>query len=120
VTVDDEHEISYLALSVGTPVESSEGHSFGTVEHVLQVPSEDLFDGIVVATDRGIRFVDRDHILEITNRRVRCSLDDDECAKLPPPQGPPVFHVDAFQDTGPSLSARLGRLFGRERWIEEK
>lgn len=117
---DDEHEISYLALNVGTPVESSEGHTFGKVEHVLQVPSEDLFDGIVVTTDRGLRFVDRDQILQITNERVRCSLSDEQVAQLPPPQGPPVFHVDAFQDTGPTLSARLGRLFGRERWIEDK
>ena len=53
--MDDEHEISYLVLEIGTPVQSSEGHTFGTVEHVLQIPSEDLFDGIVVArtTDTG-------------------------------------------------------------------
>jgi hypothetical protein len=118
--VDDEHPISYLALEIGTPVESSEGHTFGTVEHVLQIPSEDVFDGIVVATKRGLRFVDKGQILEITTRVVRCSLNDEQVGQLPPPSGPPVFHVDAFQDTGPSLSARLGRLFGRERWIEEK
>jgi hypothetical protein len=117
---DDEHEISYLALEVGTPVESSEGHTFGTVEHVLQVPSEDLFDGIAVATGQGLRLVVRDQILQITNRTVRCSLTDEQATRLPPPDGPPVFHVDAFQDTGASLTARLGRLFGRERWIEDK
>lgn len=118
--MEDDHPISYLALEVGTPVESSEGHTFGTVEHVLQIPSEDLFDGIVVATHRGLRFVARGQILEIRTAVVRCSLSDEEVEHLPPPQGPPVYHVDAFQDTGPSLSARLGRLFGRERWIEEK
>lgn len=108
----DEHPVSYLALQPGTPVESSTGRPFGTVEHVLQVPEEDLFDGVVVATDRGLRFVDRDQILEITNRAVRCSLGDADVANLPEPGGPPVYHVDALQDVGPSLTARLGRMFG--------
>jgi hypothetical protein len=117
---DDEHEVSYLALQVGTPVESSEGHPFGTVEHVLQIPSEDLFDGIAVATGQGLRLVVRDQIVEITNKVVRCSLTDEETTQLPLPNGPPVYHVNAFEDTGPSLTARLGRLFGRERWIEDK
>jgi hypothetical protein len=63
--------ISYLALKVGTPVQSSTGHTFGTVEHVLQVPEEDLFDGIVLAIGRGLHFVDRDQIVDITTTAVR-------------------------------------------------
>jgi hypothetical protein len=39
-----------MALEVGTPVLSSSGTEFGTVEHVLQIPAEDLSDGIVVKT----------------------------------------------------------------------
>jgi hypothetical protein len=46
--VDDERPISYLALTVGTAVLSSSGQTIGTVEHVLQIPEEDLFDGIVL------------------------------------------------------------------------
>lgn len=110
--------ISYLALPVGTPVQSSTGHTFGTVEHVLQVPEEDLFDGIVVSTEHGLRFVDRDQIALMTTLAVHCSLTDDEVDDLPKPQGTAVFHVDATQDVGPTLTARFGRLFGRERWIE--
>ena len=30
--------ISYEALEIGTPVLSSTGNQFGTVEHVLQIP----------------------------------------------------------------------------------
>ena len=116
----DDEPISYLALEVGTPVQSSSGQVFGTVEHVLQIPEEDLFDGIVVTTKRGLRFVGRDQIAEIRTSAVRCSLTDAEASELPPPEGPPTFHVDAFQDEGPSLSARFGRMFGRERWIEDK
>jgi hypothetical protein len=54
VVMSSEHPISYLALAVGTPVESSTGRSFGTVEHVLQIPELDLFDGF--ASSPGIRF----------------------------------------------------------------
>jgi hypothetical protein len=118
--MDDPAQISYLALEVGTPVQSSSGATIGTVEHVLQVPEEDLFDGIVVTTDRGLRFVDRDQILEITRTVVHCSLTDAETAELPAPEGTAVFHVDALQDVGPSLTARLGRMFRRERWIADR
>ena len=118
--MDDSTPISYLALEVGTPVLGSSGKTIGKVEHVLQVPEEDLFDGIVLSTDRGLRFVDRDQILQITTNAVHCSLTDAEAADLPAPEGTPTFHVNAFQDVGPSLTARLGRMFGRERWIADK
>ena len=81
--MDEGRPISYEALSVGTPVLSSTGTQFGTVEHVLQVPEEDLFDGIAVKTNHGLRFVDRDQITEITTTLVRCSLTDEEAAALP-------------------------------------
>ena len=46
--MDDSTPISYLALEVGTPVQGSSGKTIGKVEHVLQVPEDDLFDGIVL------------------------------------------------------------------------
>lgn len=116
----DETPISYLALTVGTPVQTSSGETFGTVEHVLQVPELDLFDGVVVHTERGLRFVDRAQITQITTTAVHCSLDSDGAANLPAPEGTAVYHVDALQDVGSSLTARLGRMFRREHWIEEK
>ena len=116
--MDEGRPISYMALSVGTPVLSSTGWEFGSVEHVLQIPEEDLFDGIAVKTKHGLRFVDRDQITDITTTLVRCSLTDDEAANLPAPQGTLVLHPDTARDEGPSLSARLGRLFGREKWKE--
>jgi hypothetical protein len=118
--MDDPTPISYLALEVGTAVQSSSGKTFGTVEHVLQIPEEDLFDGIVVKTDHGLRFVDRDQIADITRSAVHCALNDDEASDLPAPHGTPTFHVDPFQDVGTSLTARFGRMFHRERWIPDK
>jgi hypothetical protein len=117
---EDSTPISYMALEIGTPVRSSSGTEIGTVEHVLQIPEEDLFDGIVVTTKNGLRFVDRDQILDITKGAVHCSVSDEEAEALPKPQGTPTFHVDALQDVGSSLSARFGRMFRRERWIADK
>lgn len=114
--MDKGEPISYLALEVGTPVVTSTGTPFGTVHHVLQLPEFDTFDGISVKTHHGLRFVDRDQITEITTAMVRCALTDEEAASLPAPVGPPVVEADVAHDEGASLSARLGRLFGRQRW----
>jgi hypothetical protein len=116
--VDEGRPISYMALAVGTPVLSSSNAEFGTVEHVLQIPAEDLFDGIAVKTKHGLRFVDRDQITDITTTLVRSSLTDEEAANLPAPRGSLVLHPDTARDEGPSLTARFGRLFGREKWKE--
>ena len=116
--MDEGRPISYMALAVGTPVLSSSNAEFGTVEHVLQIPEEDLFDGIAVKTKHGLRFVDRDQITDITTTLVRSSLTDEEAANLPAPEGTLVLHPDTARDEGPSLSARFGRLFGREKWKE--
>ena len=94
------------------------GRQFGTVEHVLQVPEEDLFDGIVTATDHGLRFVDAGQVGAITTERVQCDIGDEDVANLPAPEGSPVYSVDALQDTGDSLHDRLGRLFRRPRWTQ--
>ena len=117
--MDEPTPISYLSLEVGTPVLSASDTEVGTVEHVLQIPEEDLFDGIVVKTHDGLRFVDRDQIAEMTTAAVRTTLTDEEAAALPAPHGTAEFHADGLQDTGSSLTARFGRLFHRERWIAD-
>jgi hypothetical protein len=116
--MDKGRPISYEALKVGTAVLSATGTEFGTVEHVLQIPELDLFDGIAVATKHGLRFVDREQITDITTTLVRCALSDDEVAALPAPKGTLVLHPDTAHDEGPSLTARFGRLFGRQHWRE--
>lgn len=118
---DDGEEISYLALANGTPVQTASGAPIGVVEHVLQVPELDLFDGIVVAIGRHqLRFVDREQIEKITTSAVHTSLTDDQAANLPPPSGNLVERVDPFADEGSSLSARFGRMFGRSHWLKNE
>jgi hypothetical protein len=114
--VEKGRPISYQALKAGTSVVSSTGTEFGTVHHVLQIPELDLFDGISVETRHGLRFVDRDQITEITTTVVSCALTDDEASALPAPDAPAALEVDVARDEGPSLTARLGRLFGRTHW----
>jgi hypothetical protein len=69
-----------------------------------------------VKTGHGLRFVSRDQIAEITTTVVRCALSDDEAAALPAPNGPPVEELDLRRYEGNSLTARLGRHFGRPHW----
>jgi hypothetical protein len=116
--MDEGRPISYEALAVGTAVLTAKGTQFGTVEHVLQVPELDIFDGIAVKKKHGPRFVDRDQITDITTTLVRCDLTEEQAASLPAPRGSLVLHPDTAHDEGPSLTARWGRLFGREHWKE--
>jgi hypothetical protein len=117
--MSDDTPISYQAAARGTPVLTSAGTQIGTLEHVLEVPQLDVFDGIVIATTAGLRFIDADYVQEITRSHIRCSLDEAQAARLPPPQGSPVYHVDALADSGHSLHDILGRLFRRPHWIRE-
>jgi hypothetical protein len=116
--MDKGRPISYMALAVGTAVLTSTGTEFGTVEHGLTVPELDIFDGIAVKTKHGPRFVDRDQITEITTTQVRCALSNADVDSLPKPKGELVLHPDTAHDEGSSLTARWGRLFGREHWKE--
>ena len=115
----DDTSISYQAATRGTPVLSSAGTQLGTLEHVLEVPEVDVFDGIVIATKDGLRFIDADYVQQITRAHIRCSLDDTQAAQLQPPEGSPVYRVDALADSGHSLHDIFGRLFRRPHWIRE-
>lgn len=115
----DETAISYKAAVPGTPVLSSTGTEIGTLEHVLEVPEVDVFDGIVIATGAGLRFIDADNVQQITRSSIQTSLDDEQASQLTPPDGSPVYRVNALADTGHSLHDILGRLFRRPRWVRE-
>ncbi|HUK73262.1 MAG TPA: hypothetical protein VLW50_31690 [Streptosporangiaceae bacterium] len=115
----DDTAISYEAAARGTPVLSSTGTEIGALEHVLEVPELDVFDGIVIATQAGLRFIDAEFVQRITRSHISCSLDDAQAAQLPPPEGPPVYRVDALADSGHSMRDILGRLFHRPQWNRE-
>ena len=111
--------ISYLALQKGTPVLAAGGEQLGTVDRVLDEPSMDLFDGITVETAAGLRFVDADAVVEITDRYVRtnaASVDD-----LAEPSGSTILEPSEEAFKKDSLWDRTRRAFGHKesRWEEK-
>ena len=83
----DEHQIGYKVLPRGTPVHTSDGAQLGTVLQVLDNAREHIFDGIVVRTPDGRRFVDAPEVERITNRRVTLNIDAAEARELPEHRG---------------------------------
>jgi hypothetical protein len=108
--------ISFAGATRGTPVLSSSGTKIGTLEHVLDVSDLDIFEGIVIATHHGLRFIDAEHLPEFTTTHIQSSLSDEQAAGLPAPDGPPVYSVDSLADTGHSLHDVIRRLFGKPHW----
>ena len=117
--MDTEPAVSHRAAVPGTPVLTRTGTEIGTLEHVLEVPREELFDGLVVATEWGLRFIDASEVELITVRHVRSRLDDEQAARLPPPQGTVVYRVSSMDEIGEALDERLGQMFGRPHWMKE-
>ena len=104
-----DHPIAYTALQAGTPVQTSDGHAFATVQAVLVDEKVSVFDGIVVQTSEGSRFVDADQVGSIYTTYVRTTLTADQIANLQPPAASTVVDIKP----GRSIADRLGRLFGR-------
>ena len=104
-----DHPIAYTALQPGTPVQTSDGYRFATVEAVLVDEKVSVFDGIVVQTPEGTRFVDADHIGSIYTGYVCTTLSVEQAANLPLPDGSTLVDIKPSR----SMSARLGRMFGR-------
>jgi len=136
--------MSYRAVTPGLPVVTHSDEQFGVVEHVLEVPELDLFDGIVVYTGTGlaqispaagrlrraetlrvgqargwIRFVDADQVAAITPGYVKCTFGMSQVAELPPPNGAPVFHPDMAIEDRAAMHHWFGRWFGRPHWTSK-
>ena len=116
----DARRISYQALGKGVLVRASGGEEIGTVEHVLQVPELDVFDGIVLRTSGGLRFADADQVADITDRYVILNLPAEETGRLGRPQAPSVYHADPSEHVGRSLHDWFGRMFGRGHWKRDE
>ena len=84
---DDDHQIAYKALPRGVPVHAADGEELGTVHRVLDNAREHIFDGIVIDTPDGRRFVDAPEVARITLRRVTLTIGAAEAAALPEDPG---------------------------------
>jgi hypothetical protein len=117
----DEVPIAYEALTKGTPVLTTTGTEIGIVEHVLADSSLDLFDGLVVKTPAGLRFVTADQVGLITTTAVHSRVADADVANLQQPHtGDAVYEADPEQNTGSELNEWFGRHFLREHWTRPR
>jgi hypothetical protein len=90
---DDGHQIGYKVLPRGVPVLTSDGAQIGTVHRVLDNAREHIFDGIIIDTPDGRRFVDAPEVARIFERAVVLTITADEAQELP--------------EQGSALSARM-------------
>ncbi len=110
---DDGHAISYKVLEPGTPVVDRDGGEVGAVREVLENEAEHIFDGLVLDTAAGQRFVDAPEVARIAELRVTLTLDAEGAAALPDRDsaGGPRFRANA---RGGRLSRFLGGGWKRE------
>ena len=110
---DDGHAIGYKILARGTVVRSADGVEVGTVRRVLDNAREHIFDGIVIDTAGGRRFVDAPEVARILERAVHLTITADETAALPEQ---PSAMADRMRNAGSVRRARrMGRSL-RDRW----
>jgi hypothetical protein len=104
--------IAYLALAEGTPVYGADGGEVGTVAHVLADDGADVFDGLVLETSGGHRFVDAPEVAELHERGVVLALSAADAARLPEPSAnPAALDVNPADAEESELSAKLRRAW---------
>lgn len=106
--MDRGHPISYRVLAKGTPVETADGEEIGRVKRVLEVRAKDVFDGVVIRTRDGDRFVDADEIDRLYENAMVLNLSAEAAALLPKPGDNPHTYA-------PSMTAGIKRAGKRMR-----
>lgn len=108
---------SYLAVSKGVPVYSSDGENLGRTVKVLSAPNIDMFDGIVIDTSAGPgghRFVDAPEVDGIYENGVTLKIDAAAAAKLPKPgANPGAIAASAADFADGGRRGAFGRLWDR-------
>ena len=107
--MSDDHQISYQALPRGVPVVTSDGVKLGTVHRVQDNAREHIFDGIVVKTESGRRFVDAPEVDRITVRQVTLNIDFAEASSLPADRGTLGAMETNLKRSARRWQRRLGR-----------
>lgn len=111
--VDEGYAISYKALRRGTKVRAADGTDVGTVRRVLDNVRENIFDGIVIDTRSGPRFVDAPEVERIAEKAVTLIISAEEIQQLPGPRSLMKERWD--QATTVRRMRRVGRDF-RRKW----
>ena len=104
----DEHRgerISYMVVVAGTRVEDREGVEIGTVKRVLADEGTDIFDGLILDTPDGDRFVDAPQVGELYTRVVILDMTAAEAQTLPEPTPSPATVDLSAEDVASDESA---------------
>jgi hypothetical protein len=112
--LDDGHAISYHALRRGTVVRSSDGVELGKVRRVEEETRSHIFDGIVLDTPDGRRFLDAPEVAHIAERAVTTTFPAAEADRYLTEVGS-AFAKRAKNTTTARRAKRFGRNL-RSRW----
>jgi hypothetical protein len=106
--VDEDTRVSYLLVAGATPVYASGGEPVGKVKQVMCEPAADIFDGLLVATTDGDRYIPAEQVAAIHEHGVELSITPAAVASLPAPrhhprvtwdlERPPVHVWDEIED----------------------
>jgi hypothetical protein len=103
--------ISYLVLTEDTPVYARDGTTeLGSVKRVLAVPEEDVFDGLLIHTPDGERFVDADGVRDIHEHGVVLDFADGHDLHEPT-ASPAVMEAGPDDAIGSPVRDRLRRAW---------
>ncbi len=111
MSLDEGNAISFKVLRRGTPVRSADGVELGTVRRVQEAKRENIFDGIVMDTRSGKRFVDAPEVARIAERLVTVTFTAEEADEHL--HAVPSRTADRLRNTKAARRAR--RLGGRAR-----
>ena len=77
--------VSWLMIRTGWDVLAADGTKVGEVDEVAGDDTEDIFDGLAIATSAlgQPRYVPAEQVAEITDGTVRLSLTPEQVAQLP-------------------------------------
>jgi hypothetical protein len=108
--------IAYTALPEGTPVFTSDGQKIGTVKRVLADLEDDIFDGLIVDTHDGDRFVDAPNVGDLYERRAELKLSAADATHLPEPTPNPAAMEPTADDVAGETTADAIRFQLQRAW----
>jgi hypothetical protein len=91
--------IAYMVLEEGTAVVGSDGEHVGKVDRVLADVESDIFDGLVLDTAEGDRFVDAPQVAELYERLVVLDMTAADALRSLPEPSPSPATVEVDPDT---------------------
>jgi hypothetical protein len=106
---------SYLALGKRTPVYGSDGDFIGVVKKVECDRKNDIFDGLLVSTPAGDRYLIAEQVAAVHEHGVEARITSREALGLPDVKGAPTVpseglgqEPDSWADHRHWLAARFG------------